>query len=333
MRSFKLTMVLCSLMLVLAPKPAHAWFELLDYLSGPGPFRGQKLDFRVWCSGPEIPLSKLDKLVAAGVVKTFSVRDQGGLDQAKSAWREVVTLLTGINDRLDLFDSNQLTNLSTRIEALKTTDFTSFLRADQPPQPPEAAEALQPGALKDLVDQMELILDQLYVASASLASTGIFVSFCSETQREFALEVGFTTLQANSDPAWARDYTIRLNTFTAALSYRLPLPADRDIVDVGVIGGMYRFSSRGFDTIRGTVFEPFVDLHGPTRTVNNPGLSQIGALLTLRIGLVWFPGGFDTEDFAAVPAKVGHISGWEATPSATIFFNLTPLLKHRTRTF
>ncbi len=49
MRSFKWTMVLCAAMLVLTPKPALAWFEFLDYLSGPGPFTGARVDFRVWC--------------------------------------------------------------------------------------------------------------------------------------------------------------------------------------------------------------------------------------------------------------------------------------------
>src|SRR5687768_1451872 len=31
------------------PSPAHAWWEFLEQLSGPGPFRGPDIQFRVHC--------------------------------------------------------------------------------------------------------------------------------------------------------------------------------------------------------------------------------------------------------------------------------------------
>ncbi len=334
MRSFNLKMVLCALMVLLTARPAHAWWEFLNYLSGPGRFNGPKFDFRVWCFGPEVPLSKLDNLVAIGVVKTLSARNEATVKAAVDSWNDVVTQLKEINGRLHIFESDQLDKLEGGFKKLKASDFPNVTIGDRSAPAPAGTGPLSPGPLKDFVDQLEAVVDQLYKASASLASTGVFVSFCSpETQRTFAVEVGFTSLQANSDPNYARDYPIRLNTFTAALSYRVPLPADRDVIDVGVIGGMYQFSSRGFATFRGPIVEPFVDLHGPTRWVNDRGAKQLVGLVTVRLGLVWFPGGFDTEKFAAVPAKVRHIPGGEATRSVTVFFNLTPLLRHRTRTF
>ena len=95
MRSFKLTMILCSMMLVLAPTPAHAWFELLDYLSGPGPFRGPKADFRIWCFRGDRTTGELianaEKLFASAIAKSFTS------DNASADWTQVVGQLEQIN--------------------------------------------------------------------------------------------------------------------------------------------------------------------------------------------------------------------------------------------
>jgi hypothetical protein len=145
-----------------------------------------------------------------------------------------------------------------------------------------------------------------------------------------AVEIGFSSLQALSNPDYAGDHSIRLNTINLGLSYRFPLPPDRDIIDIGTNAGMYHFSSRGFKSFSGLILEPvFIDLHGPTRLIDAGGLKQLGALFTLRLSLVMFPGGFDRAQFAAVASKPARISGREATPSATVFFNLTPLLWRR----
>lgn len=338
MRSFKLTVVLCSVMVLLTPRPAHAWWEFLDYLSGPGRFYGQQFDFRVWCLGPSrdtTPIRELDNLVTIGVVQTLLVR--GETKPARDAWNDVLAKMKAINRQYHLVDVQRLDGLTRRLTSLTDAD---FLRAGSPGPPSNAEpgsiaatgvrQPLAEGPLKDFISQLQIALDMMFKASVSLVSNGIFVSFCpAEADRTFSVEVGFASLQANSDPNYAHDYTIRLNTFTTALSYRLARRADRDVIDVGFIGGMYRFSSRGFDTFQGTILEPYVDVHAPTSWVNECGLQQLFALLTVRLGVVWFPGGFDTEKFAAVPSKVRHIPGGEGTKSATIYFNLTPLLKHR----
>ena len=44
MRVIKL-LSLCVLMSFVSVRPASAWFEFLDYLSGPGPFNGLEFDF------------------------------------------------------------------------------------------------------------------------------------------------------------------------------------------------------------------------------------------------------------------------------------------------
>jgi hypothetical protein len=213
--------------------------------------------------------------------------------------------------------------LEDEIKALK-----GVLRTDDPAVAgfdPDQRDVLKIG------EDFHRALDKIERGAASIASTGIFLSLCkNDRTRAWAVEAGVTSLQALSNPSYANDYSIRQNTFTAGVSYRVPLPPDRDIIDIGANVGMYRFSSRGFDTFSGLIVEPvFIDLHGPTRLVNAGGLKQLGGLFTLRLSLVMFPAGFDREQFAAVASKPAHISGSEATPSASIFFNLTPLLWRR----
>jgi hypothetical protein len=192
----------------------------------------------------------------------------------------------------------------------------------------EAAKVLE------IAEALYRYADTYERATTSIASTGIFISLCQNDRlRSVAVEVGFTTLQAASNPDYANDHTIRLNAITAAVSYRLPLKPDRDFIDIGTSAGMYIFSSRGFDTFRGFIWEPvFVDLHAPTKLVNATGLKQLGALFTLRLSGVMFPSGFENSQFRAAPSKAEQISGKEFNLSATVFFNLTPLLWRRPTT-
>jgi hypothetical protein len=319
MRWFKRSVVLCVLALVLTPARADAWFEWLDYLSGPGPWYGYKLDLRVWCSGPKGPWKGLRDSVDEAIVASLS-KDAATRISARAKWSTTFAKLIEANQALPMTDPQRLAD---EIETLK-----GVLRLNNP-----ATAEFDP-APRDVLkigEDFHRALDKIERGAASIASTGIFLSLCkNDRTRAFAVEVGFTSLQALSNPSYANDHSIRQNTFTAGVSYRFPLPPDRDIVDIGATVGMYRFSSRGFDTFSGLIVEPvFVDLHGPTRLVNAGGLKQLGGLFTLRLSLVMFPAGFDREQFAAVASKPAHISGREATPSATIFFNLTPLLWRR----
>jgi hypothetical protein len=317
MVSFIRGVVLCLLMIVLAPRPAHAWFELLDYLSGPGPFYGYKIDFRVWCAGEAVPLRALGEKVEEAFTGSLS-HDEIERGVAHKKWLEIVKGVTQINQRLDVIPKDELDMLTSERERLF-------------PEPASLAPAL---SVLEFRQRANAVLDTFHRTTASIASTGIFISLCGpEKTRSWAVEVGFTSLQAMSNANYAHDHTIRLNMITGGLSYRVPLPVDRDFIDVGLSAGQYRFSSRGFEGFSGMIVEPFVDLHGPTNLIHANGLKKLGALITVRLGLVWFPGGFDGEQFASSPSKPQRISGREATPSATIFFNLAPLLRHRAKSF
>jgi len=330
MRSFTLSTILGALMLVLMPRPAFAWFELLDYLSGPGRFYGPKFDFRVKCFGPSRHLDELDQRLALAIRQTLAVRNQGELDAAKVTWSGALATLKSIGGqtnkeklKFQLFEDKQLDDLiGSKIRALELKDI--------PSQPGALAiRALEPGPLKDLVDTTELALDQLFTVSAAFVSTGIFVSLCSpDIERTWAIETGYTTMQADSNTGWAHDYPIRLNTLSVGLSRRLG-----DFVDEGVNLGLNHFSSRGMDDPfwKGSV-EPFIDIHGATGWVNRCGFARVAALLTLRVGAVWFFNGFEREQFAGAPDKQEHL-GSGPTFSYTLFFDVTPLVWRRTRVF
>ena len=49
MRSFKVSVLLGALLVIMMPAPAHAWFGWLDNLSGPGYFIGDEVEIRLFC--------------------------------------------------------------------------------------------------------------------------------------------------------------------------------------------------------------------------------------------------------------------------------------------
>lgn len=236
----------------------------------------------------------------------------------------ITTALREMNSTLPLRDSKTLEE-----------EIGKFLPQIVPQRDPQKVlQRVEAARVFEIAEALYRYADTYQRAATSIASTGIFISLCQNDRiRSVAVEVGWSTLQAASNPDYANDHSIRLNTITAQVSYRLPLPPDRDIIDIGSSAGMYVFSSRGFDTFRGLILEPvFVDLHAPTKLVNAGGLKQLGALFTLRLSGVMFPGGFDRAQFASVSSKPAEIPGSEVNLSATVFFNLTPLLWRRPTT-
>ncbi len=57
--------LLCAAAELVAPAPAHAWFAWLDQLSGPGPFAGFDVQWRIACiADPAVPALALQTLEA-----------------------------------------------------------------------------------------------------------------------------------------------------------------------------------------------------------------------------------------------------------------------------
>jgi hypothetical protein len=317
--------VLCVMALLLSPPRAHAWFAFLDYLSGPGPFYGPKFDARVWCFGAKVPLNEAGRELKSAVdltAATKSLRSLEALEAVKGQWKKFTDATSRVNTGLNRSDDDGLETFKSELSILLTA------RGAGPIYEVSTAELLH------LLARGEALLDHADQESLSIAGTGVFISFCPpEIRRTFSIEGGFTTLQAGSNPFYANNHTIRLNTFTAALSYRPQWKADRDVLDFGVSAGMYRFSSAGFETFRGVIMEPFVDIHGPSQQINAGALQQLASQLTLRLSVVFFPGGFEAAAFGATGDTARRIKGGEGTFSATVFFNLLPTIRRRAHVF
>jgi hypothetical protein len=177
---------------------------------------------------------------------------------------------------------------------------------------------LRPSQLRALEADFEIIR-----AAAVIGTPGIFISLCRpDILRSFALEIGFTGQGTPGSDSYANDNSIWMTTATAGFSYRIPLPVNRDVIDLGTNIGAYRFYSRGFQDFSGFTIEPFVDLHLPTRLqLDGSKWERFFGRFTVRGGLQFFPGGFEAERFAARPGTP-DISGREANPSVTVFFRM-----------
>jgi hypothetical protein len=349
MRFLRLPIAVLTLVMLAVPRPAHAWFAFLDYLSGPGRFYGEKFDFRVKCFGQKSGLADVERDLVGAALETLTasqdpdlqspVSPQGlaspastaALLRARKPLADMVKQLESLNKLLHFLEPSEIAEIQKEIDKLDAQAFITFAAAFKPrDEVTKARLRLSGNPVYATLQKVEAQLDKAQKGLVSMASTGVFVSFCSpEIIRKYSIELGATLQQATSDPNYAQSYPIHLNTLTAAVSYRFT-----DAIDLRAGLGGYQFSSRGFETFYGLTIEPGVDLHVPTGWVNNGGLKMMVAPITARLGLVWFAGGFDTgPQFAAIPDKDRHISGWEATPSLTIYYDLAPYLRRRTRLF
>jgi hypothetical protein len=164
---------------------------------------------------------------------------------------------------------------------------------------------------------------ELQPALMTTALPGIFISLCPNNKlRTFAIEIGSTISGAFGDETYARKHGIGMFIGTVGVSYRVPLPYDRDIIDLGTNFGGSVFYSEGFKPVYARAIEPFVDLHLPTSfQISASKWERFFGRFTVRGGLQFFPGGFTAAEFASLPGTP-DISGREATPSVTVFYRI-----------
>ena len=167
---------------------------------------------------------------------------------------------------------------------------------------------------------------------ASTRSVGVLWSFCSPTKiRRVSIDLGITDLRTDDD-RFAGGNRLRLTTMIPSVSWRVFDDTRYDVVDVGMGGGGYWFSSEGFASFSGIVLQPWrIDLHAPSSWSSKPHRSPKRwlAVPTLRLGQLLFPAGFETNAFNAGPGTpAGRIPG-ELVFSKSIFMNVEPLIRHR----
>lgn len=311
MRWLSRSLMLCLFVVVLTPAPAHAWFEWLDRLSGPGDWWGLKVDIRAVCFGAEIPT----------VAANYQSLDQMTMNLRQGDAMAVAELQRNIAQMRKVDQSLRVLPPGTLDEIERK--FNTFFSIRTKPQNPE----IEKSQAELLTQAIRIYRDaevSLREAARFSAAPGIFISLCpSNRLRSFALEFGLTGLRTGGVPTYANNEAIGLATFTAGLSYRIPLSVNSDIIDIGTNVGRAVFFAEGLRPVKRWTIEPFVDLHLPTRLrLQGSKWERLFARFSVRGGLVFFPRGFKPEDFEALPGTPA-ISGKEANPSVTVFFRVT----------
>ena len=342
MRLLKVTLVLCTLFVVMTPARVDAWFGLLDYLSGPGKFYGELFDVRLVCFGPRSPVvDNLEVALANASGNSLRPASPDGPDTRKKAWSDFASALERTRQTFSVVSNADIAAFSKAVDALEARDFDFFyaqvnaltnqvnaltgVSLPAVPTLPTLPPFRPIGTLAEVMRRGQRLIEQFHRANVSINSTGVVASFCTPTKtRRFAVEMAADFYQANSNPRFANDHTIRLTTLMPSLTYRVFADPAYDFVDVGTGVGMYWFSSRGFESFNGLVLQPIhFDFHGTTRWVNSDDLARLLSLVTFRFGFTRFPAGFEAGAFGpgseAIPAE------W--TKTAALYFDVMPFLR------
>jgi hypothetical protein len=172
-------------------------------------------------------------------------------------------------------------------------------------------------------------------AVSSMSSSGIFLSLCgNRVERRSSLEAGFYSWKTGGTPEFASNKDIHLDTVMAFYSYRVFDNPKYDVFDIAAGGGVYWFSSEGFETFSGVILQPIrADFHAPSRWASYPWTGKDGravkrllAIPSFRWGAMLFPAGFDQGVFGPPPnPRIGS----DLVPTWAVFINFQPLLPHR----
>jgi hypothetical protein len=172
-----------------------------------------------------------------------------------------------------------------------------------------------------------------YVVGARCADPPIIPEFPSPVTESHqdrlpspSIVLNYRRLYSNYDEShtvlYAEGHRILLQIFEPKFSF--PLSGHFDFLDGQSGIGVYRFSSQGFASFSGLMFEPVqFDLHLPSRWADKSRLLRAVQALSYSGGLVIFPGGFSPARFNATGSAARQISGREAVFEQAVIINVT----------
>jgi hypothetical protein len=341
-------LLLCVAIQLIAPARADAWFAWLDQLSGPGPYHGLQFEFRVACFGKDSDANRLARRYAAAKLHAIHLTPSSSPENLESirALQELVIEFEHARSSFPVFNKAELD-----LVISYTVAVDSLLSALYPVKAP--AEGKQPtneqklsmiGAVQQTLKNLDKPIHTANIGVTALGSTGVFWSMCStDKTRGTSFDIGTTfwrTIEDSSDFAGGKP--VRLLTLIPSISWRVFLDPRFDVLDAGAGGGVYWFTSAGFEEFKGIVLQPGrLDFHAPTRwstydlasgtplTKTLKVLARVTAIFNLRYAVMSFPSGFAANAFAGSGARSERIPA-ELNQTWTIFLNLKPLA-HRTR--
>jgi len=186
-----------------------------------------------------------------------------------------------------------------------------------------------PGPFKGLQLEARLVC---FGPSVQFTST-VVESACPDppedtpAKRRASINLEFRSLHYTDESRqYAGGHEIGLTTIEPTFAWSV-LSGSRkyDVVDVVTGGGMYWFSSEGFDSFHGLIVEPArFDLHAPWIVRRHAWAALIPVY---RIGWAWFPAGFPADAFAATGTAAHRIEGGHTSFTQGLFVDLEPLVR------
>jgi hypothetical protein len=344
MRTFRMTLFLLVVCLLIAPAPAQAWWGWLEELSGPGKFSGPQFEFRLVCFGEESEAKRLIDTFKR--VRLLTSKIDGGTSEsvkaAGDAWRDLIAELNATRLTLPVIDATEV-NTAAAALAKSWKKFHDTLHVPEAAQNPQWIAKVGEMDMKALIGETDVAVQPLVArvvrGITSIGSTGVFLSACSvNKKRRSSIEVGVNLWHTGATSDFANRQEIKLTTLMTLFSFRIFPDPRFDFVDAGVGGGVYWFTSTGFDSFSGVILQPGrLDFHAPTlwatypfkdvnkRTTTLNTLRRIAAAPSFRYDVMFFPAGFDADAFAGVGEKHVPISG-ERVNSWSLFINLAPFV-------
>ena len=285
--------------------PAYAWWGNLEKLSGAGPWSGEVYEFRVACFGDRSPLVDRAAALTANA-RAVSAIARGGTKLSENAeeWKNA---------------ADEWEQAARAWAAALDEDYEALSPATTERQRAHDARN-QTMALKGRSD----------AGMMATSSAGVLWSLCKpDKSRRIAIDLGWSTWDADPDPNYAQGAPINLDMVMSLVSWRVLADTRFDFVEFSAGGGMYWFSSTGFQSLKGVVLQPArLTIRAPSDWSSKPLLDvrRWAAIPVYGIGVTMFPAGFEPNDFAGVDGKAVRLPR-ELLRTQYFFVNLEPFLR------
>jgi hypothetical protein len=329
MRRVYAALICCAVVQLIVPRPAHAWWEYVEQLSGPGPFMGFDFDSRLACfagaANSNFRTAAVNAIVEAQMASELSRAALTSPDRspeirvelaeaAETAWKRARENWEIVAGPLR-YAGTAMKEQAKRLERSADKNAMNIQAAADTYE--ASARALAANVVSDVEDKVRF------------ASVGVIYSSCHfkpGERRRGAIDLGMRFVWKKRDEQFADKHRVSLTTAQPAISWgvidpsRGPKWAWADVVDYGIGAGFYWISSTEFRTVKGGFLEPLrLDFHAPTRA------HWALRMPMFRYSLLVFPGGFEPTAFAAKP-EVAHRISRNWVPSYALYADLEPLL-------
>lgn len=333
----KRTVLLVTLLMVLVPSPAFAWFGWLDALSGPGPWFGALFEFRLKCFGPIADKSTLQALtaVANGLASsTPNARTPNSWLALEKAWDAAFSAAQtdpGLRALLGPRDLVLLSNLRMLLNARGLVPDVESLFAATPRV--VIPDEVQKKVAEDVKAQVDAFNENVEGRQRLAGGIGVIVENCGNVVRRSSIDVAADVwLGTKRTPEFANGEGIQLYTFRVAYSYALVRNPRYNIVDGAIGAGLFVFRSDGFDDDdgfsdqrRNIFIEPLrLYIHAPAHWADDGAAwwKQLLAAPVISPAVTLFPRGFDPNVFGQHDAI-----GPELVPSVSVYVNARTLFR------